>query len=223
MTPGGPVKIPIVAVVRDYNSDQGTIILDRWRFLELWKDDRVDTFDVSVVPGTNIETVRSKIRELLSGRYPAILSTRHEFIVEITKAIDAFYALTQITVFLALGVAFLGIASSLLISVVERTREIGILKALGAIPVQITRSIVLEALALSFVSLTLAIPAGNLFAHFLEGPVAVLFSGWSMPHSYPLATLCQLLIALPVVSVVAAWIPARQALKLKVTEAIEYE
>jgi putative ABC transport system permease protein len=126
-------------------------------------------------------------------------------------------------VFLALGVAFLGIVASLLISVVERTREIGILKALGALPGQITRSIVIEALALSFVSLPLAIPAGNLFAHFMEGPVAVLFSGWSMPHCYPVATLSQLLVALPLVSILAAWIPARQALKLKVTEAIEYE
>jgi putative ABC transport system permease protein len=223
MTPGGLVKIPIAAVVRDYNSDQGTIILDRPTFLKLWKDDRVDTFDVSVKPGVDIETVRTEIRKILAGRYPSILSTRHEFIVEITRAIDAFYALTQITVFLALGVAFLGIVASLLISVVERTREIGILKALGALSGQITRSIVLEALALSFVSLVLAIPAGNLFAHFMEGPVAIMFSGWSMPHCYPVATLTQLLIALPLVSVLAAWVPARQALNLKVTEAIEYE
>jgi len=126
-------------------------------------------------------------------------------------------------VILALGVAFLGIVTSLLISVAERTREIGILKALGAIPSQIARSIVLEALVLALVGLLLALPAGNLFATFMEGPVARAFTGWSMPHRYPWDVLSQLLVALPLVSALAAWLPARQAARVKVTEAIEYE
>ncbi len=129
----------------------------------------------------------------------------------------------RITVFLALGVAFLGIVTSLLISVAERTREIGILKALGALPGQIARSVVLEALVLAMVGLVVAIPAGNLFASFMEGPVARNFTGWAMPHHYPWEVLGQLLVLLPLVSFLAAGIPARQAAGVKVTEAVGYE
>ncbi len=223
VTPGGVVRIPIAAVLRDYSSDKGTVLLDRTRFLELWKDDRVDIFDVSVVPGADVGQVRDAVRAKLAGKFPALVSTRQEFTAEIGKAIDAFYALTRITVFLALLVAFLGIVTSLLISVAERTREIGILKALGGLPSQIARSIVLEALALALTGLVLALPAGNLFALFMEGAIAEYFTGWQMPHHYPWEILAQLLIALPLISAFAAWIPARQAGRLEITRAIEYE
>ena len=222
-SPNGTVRLPIAAVVRDYGSDQGTVLMDRSMFLRYWKDDRVDVFDVSVIPGTSVGQVRELIHAKLAGRYPSLVSTRQEFTAEITKAIDAFYALTRVTIFLALGVAFLGIVTALLISVAERTREIGILKALGAIPAQLARSVILEALLLALVGLVLAIPAGSLFASFMEGPLAELFTGWIMPHQYPWDTLMQLLVALPLISALAAWIPARQAGKMKIVEAIEYE
>ncbi|TGU74203.1 FtsX-like permease family protein [Geomonas terrae] len=222
-TPGGVVRFPIAAVIRDYSSDQGAVFLDRKVFLKHWQDDRVDIYDVSVTPGTDPGKVRDTIRARLSGRYPALISTQREFKEEIGKAIDAFYAVMRITVFLALGVAFLGIVTSLLISVAERTREIGILKALGALPGQIARSVVLEALVLALVGLVVALPAGNLFASFMEGPVARAFTGWAMPHHYPWEVLGQLLVLLPLVSFLAAGIPARQAAAVKVTEAVGYE
>ena len=223
VTPSGTVRIPIVAVVRDYTSDQGTIFLDRARFVNLWKDDRVDIYDVIVSPGAHVGQVRDEIRRMLSGRFPALVSTRQEFTAEIGKAVDAFYSLTRVTVFLALIVAFLGIVTALLISVAERTREIGILKAIGAFSAQLARSIVLEALLLAFVGLLLSIPVGILLAAFLEGPLAELFTGWVMPHFYPWDILVQLLVALPIISVLAAWLPAAQAARMKITEALEHE
>jgi putative ABC transport system permease protein len=73
------------------------------------------------------------------------------------------------------------------------------------------------------VGLLLSLPAGNLFAVFMERPLAELFTGWVMPHFYPWEILVQLIVALPLISVLAAWIPARQAGKMKIAEAIEYE
>lgn len=223
VTPTGTVRFPIAAVVRDYSSDQGGVFIDRATFLRHWQDDRVDIYDVSLARGADAEQVRNLIRAKLAGKYPALVTTRQEFVAEIGKAIDAFYAIMRVTVFLALAVAFLGIVTSLLISVAERTREIGVLKALGAIPYQIVRSIIVEALVIALVGLVVAIPAGNLFAAFMEGAVAEFFTGWSMPHHYPWDILAQLLVSLPLISGLAAWIPARQAGRLKVTEAIEYE
>ncbi|OQX19142.1 MAG: ABC transporter permease [Desulfobulbaceae bacterium A2] len=222
-TPRGTVRFPIAAVVRDYGSDQGTVLLDRDIFLRYWQDDRVDIYDVTVEPGADVGQVRDTIRARLAGRLPALVSTRQEFTAEINQAIDAFYALTRITILLALVVALLGIVTALLISVTERTREIGILKALGALPAQLARGVVLEALLMALVGLILSIPAGTLFAHFMEGPIAEHFTGWVMPHRYPWDVLIQLLIALPLVSVLAAWLPARQAMRLSINEAIGYE
>lgn len=222
-TPSGEVSFEVAAAFRDFTADRGTVFMDRSTFLKYWKDDRVDTYDVNLHPGADAGAVRDRIREKLSGRLPALISTRKEFKAEIARAIDSFYALIRITVFLALVVAFLGIVTALLISVVERTREIGILKALGALGKQIRHSIVLEALLLAFTGLLLALPLGDLLARFMETSVAETFAGWRMPHRYPWELLGQLLVALPAVSALAAWVPARQAVRTKVTEAIEYE
>lgn len=219
----GPVRFPIAAVVKDYTSDRGTVFVDRRTFLAAFEDDRVDVFDVNLVPGTDAEKVRDAIRARLQGRLPALVSTKKEFVADVKKAIDAFYALMQVTLVLALSVGVLGIVTSLLISVVERTREIGLLKALGALGGQIRSSVALEALALSAAAFLLSLPLGTLLALFVEKTVAVAFAGWSLPHETPWLLLGQLLVALPLLSAASAWAPARQAARTPVTEALEYE
>jgi putative ABC transport system permease protein len=221
--PRGTVRFPIAAVVKDYTSDRGTVFVDRRTFLAAFEDDRVDVYDVNLAPGADAGAVRDAIRKKLQGRMPALVSTRREFVADVERAIDAFYALMQVTLVLALSVGVLGIVTSLLISVVERTREIGLLKALGALGAQIRRSVALEALAISAAAFVLALPLGTLLALFVEKPVASAFAGWNLPHETPWLLLGQLLVALPLVSAVSAWAPARQAARTPVTEALEYE
>lgn len=222
-SPTGIAEIEIVGVVRDLSNDRGTIYLDRTTYLKYWKDDRVDVFDVNLNKGADAGAVREAIHRVVAGRYPALVSTRAEFVAEINKAVDSFFALIRITVFLALLIACLGIASSLMISVAERNREIGILKALGAVNGQIGYSVAIEGLLLSGVGLAMALPAGNLMALFMEKVVAMLYSGWTMPHVYPWGLLFNVAVGLPAVAALAAWIPARQAASVEASRAITYE
>lgn len=221
--PRGPVRFPIAAVVKDYTSDRGTVFVDRRTFLAAFGDDRIDVFDVNLAPGADAAKVRDAIRARLQGRMPALVSTRREFVADVEKAIDAFYALMQVTLVLALSVGVLGIVTALLISVVERTREIGLLKALGALGAQVRRSVALEALAISAAAFLLSLPFGTLLALFVEKTVAAAFAGWSLPHETPWLLLGQLVVALPLLSAASAWVPARQAARTPVTEALEYE
>lgn len=221
--PDGMVNLKVAAILRDLSNDRGTVYIDRTTYLKYWKDDRVDVFDVNLLPGQNPERAREAVRALIGGRYPALISTRGEFVREITQAIDAFFALVRITVFLALLISCLGIASSLVISVAERNREIGILKALGALPNQIALSVVLEGTVIGLTGFALALPLGNLTALLMEKVVAFLYSGWTIPHVYPLALMLTTLVSLPVVVALAAYLPARQAAKLEAAQAITYE
>lgn len=221
--PRGTVRFPVAAVVKDYTSDRGTVFVDRRTFLAAFEDDRVDVFDVNLFAGADAGEVRDAIRAKLQGRMPALVSTKREFVADVEKAIDAFYALMQVTLVLALAVGVLGIVTALLISVVERTREIGLLKALGALGAQVRRSVSLEALALSAAAFLLALPLGTLLALFVEKTVAAEFAGWRLPHETPWLLLGQLVAALPLLAAASAWIPARQAARTPVAEALEYE
>ncbi len=221
--PDGLVRLPVAAVVRDYSNERGTVFIDRATFLRHWKDDRVDIFDVNLAAGADPARVRDEIRRRVGGRFPALVSTRREFVAEVARALDALFALMKVTLLLALLVACLGIASSLVISVAERNRELGILKALGADGAQLRRSVVLEGLLVGLVGLALAVPAGNLMAAFCERVVADLYSGWTMAHVYPWALLATILGVLPVVAALASWAPARQAARVEAAAAITYE
>lgn len=221
--PDGVARLPVSAVVRDFSNERGTVFIDRATFLRHWKDDRVDIFDVNLAAGADAGRVRDEIRRRVGGRFPALVSTRREFTDEVAKSLDALFALMKVTLLLALLVACLGIASSLVISVVERNRELGILKALGADGGQLARSIVLEGLLVALAGLALAVPAGNLMAYFCERVVAELYSGWRMPHVYPWALLGSILAVLPLVAALASWAPARQAARVEAAAAITYE
>ena len=51
--PGGPMRLPISGIVRDYSDQQGAILLDLSVYRRLWQDDSVDFFRVYVAPGTD--------------------------------------------------------------------------------------------------------------------------------------------------------------------------
>ena len=221
-TPSGEARIPIVAVIVDFSSDKGTVIMDRSTFLELYRDDRVDTYDLSLEHGADPGQVRAAVRKKLGGRMPALVSTRKEFLGEIGKAIDSFYVLTRVSLVLALGVAFLGIVTSLLISVVERTREFGVMQTIGGTPRTVRRMVVSEGVfigALSWVfAIVLALPLSAMVNGMVGRP---LFNAPLPLVSTPLTMLIWLAVVL-IGSALASAVPAWRASRLTVRETLAY-
>jgi putative ABC transport system permease protein len=138
-----------------------------------------------------------------------------------SRSLESLHVVIRSTVFIALVVAFMGVATSLLVSVAERSRDIGILRAIGAVPHQIDRAVILESAAMALISLALAIPLGESLAWFLRARVH--FAGFPLPPAYPAEALRDMTVGLPLVAIVATWIPAGWAARLSVTEAISYE
>jgi len=223
-TPTGPVSFPIAGVIVEYSSDKGTIYMDRTLFVERWRDDTVDTFDIMLNPGADPARVKASILETFSLRGTRLfVFTGGEFRARISKVTDQFFGVVYVQFGISLLVAVLGIVNSLLISVTERRREIGIFKAVGGLRPQVRWLILIEALAIGSAGTLLGFLLG---AYLIDVAVSLLgasMSGWVLPYTYPVAAAAGALPLLLAVALAAAWYPARVALSTPAVEALAYE
>ncbi len=183
----------------------------------------MDAFHVTLAPGADAPAVRDALRQTLSDDGPALISTRAEFLEEVHHALDGLQVVIRAVVVMALIIALMGVTASLWVSVVERTRDFGVLKAIGAGPREIGAAVVWEAVVLSSVSLALAAPLGALLAWFLRARVSENYAGFHFPAAFPAAAVGLVGVAVPIVAIVAAWLPARWAAHLRASEAVAYE
>jgi putative ABC transport system permease protein len=223
-TPTGPLTIPVLAIVMDYSSDQGTIWMDRSVYVSRWKDEGIDTLDILTDPSADRERIAREIRTRLSGKTDRLfVMTASQMKGNIHKLLDQFFALSYIQLVIALLVAVLGITNTLVISVAERRRELGILKALGSERKQVFTLIVLEALSISIVGSLVGYALGSYLIGYAADTISATNTGWTLPYAYPWGLALGLAPLLVAVTVVAALYPARLALKVSPAEALEFE
>jgi putative ABC transport system permease protein len=186
--------------------------------------DGVRSIGVSVAEGTNMQTTRDAISELLRVRHGIAASDTDDFqIFDQTQLLEAASSISGTLTLLLGGIASIalivggiGIMNIMLVSVRERTREIGIRKALGARRRDILSQFLIEALTLSLIGGLIGIAVGELVSAAI-GRVA----GWGFifdPATVAVATLFSLAVGI----VFGVW-PARQASRLDPVVALRYE
>jgi len=117
--------------------------------------------------------------------------------------------------------ALLGLANALGINVIERTREIGMLRAIGARRRQIRRMVVAESLLLCLMGIALGIISGILLSFVMTGVLE--FAGMQIPYNFPGVGVLTAIAAGLICGILAALIPARRASDLEIVSALAYE
>jgi lipoprotein-releasing system permease protein len=162
------------------------------------------------------QTLSGQLRE----QYPYKIESWQESNAQLVSALNAQSVSTGIIRGVVLAVVVLGIASVLVVSVVQKQREIGILRAMGATRGQVLRLFLIQGAVVgavgSAVGLLLAVALIFLFTHFVRGSDGLpLFD-----ISLPLSTALQVALVATVCGVVAAIAPARRAARLDPAQAI---
>jgi putative ABC transport system permease protein len=222
-TPTGRHEFEVVGVSADYTSDSGSLLIDREVYKRLWKDDRVDTFDLMLEKGYDPDAVKTEIQRRLANSRNAFILTNKDMRSEITRLTDQFLNLQYVQILVAVLVAVLGIINSLMVSITERKREIGILRGLGGEKRQVRRAIVLEAVCIGIVAVTLGIVSGAIMGYYSVGTFGAAFNGWIFPYRFPGGMALALVPGVIVISLLAAWYPSSLALKTPLIEALAYE
>ena len=223
-TPGGLLTIPIAGIITDWSDQQGSIFLDRAVYERYWKDDTVNVFRVYVNPGTDPQAVRQRILERLSPSHPRLLVlTNAEVRSWVLKLTDQWLQLTYSQVFIAVLVAILGIVNTLTVSIIDRKRELGVLRAVGGFRRQIRQTVWMEAVAIGLVGLALGLLFGAANLYFLLQITGRDLSGMHLPYRFPFSIAAMLLPTILAAAFFSALWPAESAVRTSLVEALEYE
>ena len=172
--------------------------------------------DVKGSPGNSAEA--SLKRELTN--YPdAKVQTRSEWIHDQDKDFDNFLILLYVLLALAVVVSLVGMVNTLVLSVFERTRELGMLRAVGMTRHQVSRMVRQESVITALIGAALGLPLGV----FLAVLVTRALSQFNVEFVPPWKNLIGFAIVAMIAGVIAAVAPARRASRLNVLRALQYE
>jgi putative ABC transport system permease protein len=223
-TPAGPTAFRIRAVVTaDYTGDQGSIILQRDRFIQLWGDDRVSHFNVFLRSGADLEAARAAIVRALDGRYVVKVLTVGQALAYHQHMVDRAFAFTYAIQLLVIVVTLAGIVDLLTTQIIERRRETGLLGLIGAPRRLISRSIWLEALVLGLAGAVLGILvsiADSILWVRINFPLMV---GYIIEHHFAMLTAVWCTMLAAGVATLAGWLAARRALREPLLETLRFE
>jgi putative ABC transport system permease protein len=149
------------------------------------------------------------------------VSTKSKYIHDTTAWLQSMLAILYVMLAFSVIVSLFGIVNTLALSVVERTREIGMLRAVGMTRRQTRRMVRHESIITSLIGATLGAAVG-LFLGFTTIAALRSGAGWGLPYQLPVATLISFVVIAVVAGSLAAIVPARRAAKLDVLNALQY-
>ncbi len=222
-TPEGTRRFGVAAVVVAYESDSGVIWMDIHTYRKHWKDTVVDLYEVLVEAGASVPTVRDAILERFSKERSLFVTPAREFKDEVQKMLDRSFVVNNAVVIIEMIIAGFGIVITLLASVLERTREIGILRSIGMTRGQVSGIVILESMLLGACGGILGSVAGIIVGWLnLEGFFRIDL-GASLRYEIHVPSLFWAFLFAVGFSVLAGLYPARHAAKINVVEALTYE
>ncbi len=205
-----------------YRSAQilGDVTIPYDTFRTDWQQPKDQLASVSLTPGAKLPVVQKRIDALLKSQYPQVTSHSQEQIKQRSEAnvnqlLDLIYVLLAMSVLVSL----FGIINTLVLSVYERTREIGMLRAIGTTRTQVRWIIRWESVITAVIGAVL----GLLLGIVLAALVTQGLSSQGIEFALPVGQLLIWVVFAIVFGIVAAAFPARRAARLDVLLALAYE
>ena len=199
------------------------VLLEKKLFQALWKDETLHSAGIYLEEGFSLEAFKEMIREKYSIPYSLFIVSHRELRNEVLKIFDQTFAITYALEFIAIIVAILGIINSLNALIIERQRDIGMVRAVGAFRKQIVKTTLIEAGMIGFFSHILGLLCGFFLSLILIYVINKQSFGWTIQFSIPLRSLMESWLIVMVTSIGAGFIPARRAAKMNVVESLRME
>lgn len=183
---------------------------------------REDAIDfVSYAPGATDAQVQPAVNRLLAASFPQTRSrTAAQFKADQAGQINTLLALIYVLLALSVIVSLFGIVNTLILSIYERTRELGMMRAIGTSRGQVRQMIRYESLITALIGGVFGLIVGIVAAVLIT---TLALSGSGYVQAYPIGTLFVLLVVAAAAGLLAAQLPARRAARLDMLQALASE
>jgi putative ABC transport system permease protein len=175
---------------------------------------------VNAAEGTSPDELGTALDDVVADLPIVTVQNQEDFTEAQRASVNTLLYLIYALLGLAIVIAVLGIVNTLALSVIERTREVGLLRAVGLSRRQLRRMVRLEAIAIAVLGAVLGIVMGLVFGVVLQQALA---DQGITDLAVPVWQLVLFVVVAAVVGVLAAVLPARRAAKLDVLRAITTE
>ena len=218
-TPFGNRAYDVVAVYRDYSSDRGFVIMDRATYLADYRDSLVTTYGLYLKPGVARDAGVLAAQRAFPDELVRVTDTA-TIREEVRRVMRNTFAVTDALEAVAIVVALLSVLGALAALVLERTREIGVLRAIGASRGQIVRSLLLEGALVAGVGIVLGALTGALLSGVLVHVLNRESFGWTLTLAVPWGRVLGVAGLLFVAALFATVPPASRAAAVPPREAM---
>ena len=213
----------IAGIYRDYSNDRGTAFMDRATYVDSFGDDRVNTVVLYLKKGTSLETARRDLEMRLGPQYHAFVVTNGEVKREVMRIFDQTFMITYALLAVAVIVAVLGIVNTLAALILERTRELALLRVTGMSVAQLRLMIVLESSLLGIASSVVGIVMGYILSLVLIYVINKQSFGWTIEFHTPVAIIASSMAITFAAAALSGLVPARLAQRIRLSEALKSE
>jgi putative ABC transport system permease protein len=204
---------------------KGSDILTDWSIRydtmrRLWGLNQDDVVVANVASGKATAAMKGRLTRALQATYPiAAVHSQQDLKNQDTRSIDTLLNLIYLLLAMSVLVSLFGIVNTLVLSVYERTREIGMLRAIGTTRGQVRWIVRWESVITSVIGAILGLIVGIVLAFV----VTTGLQSQGLEYSLPIGNLAIWVVFAFVLGIVAAAYPARRAARLDVLSAIGYE
>jgi len=210
-TPTGEQQLPIAGVFYDYSSDAGTIMMDVRHFGTLWKSSRTESMALYLTPGTAHEDVRKRFLTMVDNRLLMHITPNQDIRRRALIVFDQTFRITYALQAIAIVVAVLGVITTLTALILQRGREIGVLRAVGALKSQIRKMVLVESSLLGLIGAVMGCACGVALSILLIYVINKQFFGWSIRLFIDPWIFGQALALMVLTALLAGLAPARLA------------
>jgi putative ABC transport system permease protein len=220
-TDSGSQPFEVIGIYADYSGDRGHLAMSRRNYLRYWPDLGYSGIGVYAKDGVDLQQLENRINKLITGQQ-SVKSDQALYKASM-EMFEQTFTITETLRGLSALIAFVGVFSALMALQFERTRQLGILRAIGVTSGQLAALITGETALMGLVAGLIAIPVGYIVAYMLIFVIYLRAFGWTMAFHFNVGEIYQGLALAVIAATLAGILPALKMMQTKPAEALRSE